>query len=204
MNDRPRARRSAPRPETRPPALSIAVRAQSRQWRALGDLAALRAQVTRATQAALAIAPVQPFDGAELSLLLTDDKRIRIVNRDWRGFDKATNVLSFPAAPPDRIATSPILGDIVVAYETVEREALSEGKSLGDHFSHLVIHGLLHLLGEDHESDAEAERMEGLEVAALARLGIADPYADGELIMRPQASSPITPPAPTRDQPPRS
>ena len=204
MNDRPRARRSAPRPETRPPALSIAVRAQSRQWRALGDLAALRAKVTQATQAALAVAPVQPSDGAELSLLLTDDRRIRIVNRDWRGFDKATNVLSFPAAPPDRIASSPILGDIVVAYETVEREALSENKSVVDHFSHLVIHGLLHLLGEDHETDAQAQRMEGLEVAALARLGIADPYAEGELIARPQTSSPIASPAPSPDQPSRS
>ena len=204
MNDRPRARRSAPRPETRPPALSIAVRAQSRQWRALGDLAALRAQVAQAMQAALAVAPAQPLDGAELSLLLTDDRRIRIVNRDWRGFDKATNVLSFPAAPPDRIASSPVLGDIVVAYENVAREAQAENKSLPDHFSHLVIHGPLHLLGEDHESDAQAQRMESLEVAALARLGIADPYADSELIARPQASSPISPQAPSPDQPPRS
>ena len=210
MTDRPRARRSAPRPETRPrpgnkaPALAITIRAQSRQWRALGNLATLRAQVTQATQAALSVAPVQPLDGAELSLLLTDDKRIRIVNRDWRGFDKATNVLSFPAAPPDRIAMSPMLGDIVVAYETVEREAQAEGKSLHDHLSHLVIHGLLHLLGEDHESETEARRMEGLEVAALARIGIADPYADGELIARPQPVSAISPQAPTRDQPPRS
>ena len=97
-----------------------------------------------------------------------------------------------------------MLGDIVVAYETVEREAQAEGKSLHDHLSHLVIHGLLHLLGEDHESETEARRMEGLEVAALARIGIADPYADGELIARPQAASAISPQAPTRDQPPRS
>ncbi len=204
MTDRPRGRRPAPHPETRPPMLAIALRAQSRQWRALGDLASLRARAALATQAALAVAPVQPCEGAELSLLLTDDKRIRIVNRDWRGFDKATNVLSFPAALPDRIATSPVLGDIVVAYETVEREAQAENKSLGDHFSHLVIHGLLHLLGEDHETEAQAQRMEGLEVAALARLGIADPYADGELIAQPQASSSISPQAPTPDQPPRS
>jgi probable rRNA maturation factor len=204
MTDRPRARRSAPRPETRPPILAIALRAQSRQWRALGDLAALRSRAMLAAQAALAVSPVQPLDGAELSLLLTDDRRIRIVNRDWRGFDKATNVLSFPAAPPERIATSPVLGDIVVAYETVEREAAAEGKSLADHFSHLVIHGLLHLLGEDHETEAEAQRMEGLEVAALGRLGIADPYADAELIAAPRASSSISPQAPSPDQPPRS
>ncbi len=189
MNDRPRARRSAPRPETRPAPPALALRAQSRQWRALGDLPVLRAHAARAIEAALAVAPVQPSPGAELSLLLTDDRRIRIVNRDWRGFDKATNVLSFPAAPADRIAASPVLGDIVIAYETVAREAEAEGKAVADHFSHLVIHGLLHLLGEDHETDAEAQRMEALEVAALARLGIADPYADGELVTAPPSVS---------------
>jgi probable rRNA maturation factor len=204
MTDRPRARRPAPRPETPSPSLAIALRAQSRQWRALGDLASLRALALQATRAALAVAPVQPNDDAELSLLLTDDKRIRVVNRDWRGFDKATNVLSFPAAPPERIAMSPVLGDIVIAFETVEREALAEGKSLADHFSHLVIHGLLHLLGEDHETEAEAQRMEALEVAALARLGIADPYAGGELIAHPQDPSPSTPQAATPDHSPRS
>jgi probable rRNA maturation factor len=150
---------------------------QSRKWREVGDL---RPRVTAAVGAALALAPVKPSPGAELSLLLTDDKRIRIVNRDWRGFDKATNVLSFPAAPPERIAASPVVGDIVLAFETVAREAQAEEKSFGDHLSHLVIHGLLHLLGEDHETEAEAQRMEALETAALARLGIADPYAGSE------------------------
>lgn len=206
MTDRPRARRSAPRPETRsgkPPAPpALALRAQSRQWRALGDLPALRAHATEAIEAALAVAPIKPFPGAELSLLLTDDRRIRIVNRDWRGFDKATNVLSFPAAPADRIAASPVLGDIVIAYETVAREAETEGKSVADHFSHLVIHGLLHLLGEDHETEAEAQRMEGLEVAALARLGIADPYADGELVTAPAPATSLH--ANTPDRPSRS
>lgn len=206
MTDRPRARRSAPRPETRPEARpappALAIRAQSRQWRALGDLPSLRLQANRAIEAALSVAPVQPCPGAELSLLLTDDRRIRIVNRDWRGFDKATNVLSFPAAPADRVSTSPVLGDIVIAYETVAREAEAEGKTLGDHFSHLVIHGLLHLLGEDHETEAEAQRMEGLEVAALARLAIADPYADGELL---EPAVPVSPSQdPTLDRLPRS
>ncbi|WP_082610027.1 rRNA maturation RNase YbeY [Bosea sp. Root381] len=203
MTDRPRARRQAPRPETPLPSLAVALRVQSRKWRALGDTAALRQCALQAIQAALAVAPVRPSEGAELSLLLTDDKRIRVVNRDWRGFDKATNVLSFPAAPPARIATSPVLGDIVIAYETVEREAQAEGKSLSDHFSHLVIHGLLHLLGEDHETDAEAERMEGLEIAALAELGIADPYAEGELVAHPAAPA-ASNPAPSGNQSPRS
>ena len=204
MTDRPRARRSAPRPETSPAPPAIALRAQSRQWLALGDRAALRLRAAQAVEAALAVAPVQPCGGAELSLLLTDDKRIRIVNRDWRGFDKATNVLSFPAVPVGQIATSPVLGDIVIAYETVAREAQDENKSLGDHFSHLVIHGLLHLLGEDHETDEQAQRMEGLEIAALATLGIADPYADSDLIEAPEAQSPRSSPAPTPDRPPRS
>ncbi|CAN7580689.1 rRNA maturation RNase YbeY [Bosea sp. LjRoot90] len=140
----------------------------------------MRPRIVAAVEAGLALAPVKPLPEAELSLLLTDDKRIRIVNRDWRGFDKATNVLSFPAAPPEKIAASPVIGDIVLAFETVAREAEAEEKSFGDHLSHLVIHGLLHLVGEDHETEDQAERMEALETSALARLGIADPYAGSD------------------------
>lgn len=191
MNDRPRGRRSAPRPAKI--SLDLDLRAQSRRWQSLGNLASLRAMVTEALAAALAVAPRKPLPAAELSLLLTDDRRIRIVNRDWRGFDKATNVLSFPAAPPERIAASPLLGDIVIAYETVAHEAQAEGKDIADHLRHLVIHGLLHLLGEDHETEAEALRMEALEVEALASLGIADPYADGELLAAPAPSSAQSP-----------
>lgn len=190
MNDRPRSRRSAPRAGTPEPAetgLAIEIRMQSRRWR---EIEALRPRILAAAQAALALAPVKPLSGAELSLLLTDDRRIRSVNRDWRGFDKATNVLSFPAAPPERIAASPVLGDIVLAFETIAREAESEDKAFADHLSHLVVHGLLHLLGEDHETPEQAGRMEALETAALARLGIADPYAgsDPEPAPRPAAT----------------
>jgi probable rRNA maturation factor len=189
MTDRPRARRPAPpatslKAGTVRPTLSLSVRIQAKSWRSLADL---RARIDAAAVAAIAVSPVQPLDGVELSLLLTDDRRIRIVNRDWRGFDKATNVLSFPAAPPDRIAQSPMLGDIVLAYETVAREADAEAKTIEDHLSHLVIHGLLHLLGEDHETDADADRMEALEIAALATLGIADPYAD----LEPRVETPV-------------
>ena len=189
MNDRPRGRRPAPPPEKTSPEINLDVRAQSRRWHELGKLPSLRALLNEALDAGIAVSPRKPMPGAELSLLLTDDKRIRIVNRDWRGFDKATNVLSFPAAPPERIAASPLLGDIVLAYETVLREAEAEGKSVSDHLRHLVIHGLLHLLGEDHETEAEARRMEALEVAALASLGVADPYADGELVTAAPPSS---------------
>jgi len=164
-------------PEPDPSGPSLDIRIQSRKWREIGDL---RPRILAAVDAALALAPVKPLTGAELSLLLTDDKRIRIVNHDWRGFDKATNVLSFPAVPPEKIASSPVIGDIVIAFETVAREAEAEEKSFGDHLSHLVVHGLLHLLGEDHETEAEAQRMEALETAALSRLGIADPYAGSE------------------------
>lgn len=179
MSDRSRARRQAPRsPGPEPePGLTLAIRVQSRRWRELPDL---RDRIDSASRAAVAMAGHKPMRQAELSVLLTDDKRIRIVNRDWRGFDKATNVLSFPAVPVDRLAQSPVLGDLVLAYETLEREAREEGKTLADHLSHLVIHGLLHLLGEDHETVPDAERMEALEIAALARLGIADPYADSD------------------------
>lgn len=142
------------------------------------DERALRALVERAVPAALAEAEVEGGDGAELSLVFTDDAAIRRLNAEWRGKDKPTNVLSFPAfpvAPGDPLP--PMLGDIVLASETVAREAAEEDKPLENHITHLIIHGLLHLLGYDHETDEEAEEMEALERRALARLAIPDPYA---------------------------
>lgn len=114
---------------------------------------------------------------SELSIVFSDDAHIRTLNAGWRGKDKPTNVLSFPAFPFTRGGPlPPMLGDIVLAAETVAREAALEDKPVGDHISHLVIHGLLHLLGYDHETDAEADLMEATERAALARLAIPDPY----------------------------
>lgn len=139
---------------------------------------ALRALVDRAVPVALAEAEVEVVDGVELSLVFTDDDAIQSLNAEWRQKDKPTNVLSFPAfpmAPGDPLP--PMLGDIVLAYETVVREAELEGKPLENHITHLIIHGLLHLLGYDHETDEEAEEMEALERQALARLAIPDPYA---------------------------
>ena len=115
---------------------------------------------------------------AELSVVFTDDEHIRELNAGWRGKAKATNVLSFPAVqarPGD--ALPPMLGDIVLAFETVVREAVLEGKPFDHHLSHLIVHGFLHLLGHDHEAEAEAEAMEAAERRILARLAIADPYA---------------------------
>jgi probable rRNA maturation factor len=111
-----------------------------------------------------------------VSILLSDDAAIRALNRQFRGTDKATNVLSFPAA--EMPGNEDFLGDIIVARETTAAEASAEGKSFADHLSHLVIHGVLHLLGEDHETVAEAEQMEAAERAILSRLGIDDPYRD--------------------------
>ena len=107
----------------------------------------------------------------ELSLVFTDDAAIQRLNRDYRGKDKPTNVLSFPQSG------GPLLGDIVLAWETVSREAGLAEKPVKAHMAHLIVHGFLHLLGYDHEADEEAEEMEALERAALRRMGIADPYA---------------------------
>ncbi len=114
---------------------------------------------------------------AEVSVVLTDDAEQRELNRQWRGQDKSTNVLSFPQLEP----FSPVMGlvgDITLARETVEREASEMGIPFDAHYTHLVVHGFLHLLGHDHVEDDEAERMESLETRILAALGIADPYAD--------------------------
>ena len=119
---------------------------------------------------------------AELAVMLTDDAGVRTLNGNWRGIDKATNVLSFPALQPTGRggpdAAPRMLGDIAIAYETVRKEADEEQKPFEHHLSHLAVHGFLHLIGYDHEKDAAAETMETLEADILAQLGIPDPYAD--------------------------
>ena len=120
---------------------------------------------------------------SELAVMLTDDAGIRTLNRNWRGIDKPTNVLSFPALQPrgERQADDAprMLGDIAIAYETTRREADEEQKPFDHHLSHLAVHGFLHLIGHDHEQDQEAETMESLEREILSQLGIPDPYAEG-------------------------
>jgi probable rRNA maturation factor len=116
-------------------------------------------------------------DGTEISIVFTDDAHIRSLNREWREKDKATNVLSFPAMPiRPGVALPPVLGDIVLAAETIRREAGLEDKPFEHHLIHLMVHGFLHIVGYDHETDAEAEEMEAAERRILARLAIPDPY----------------------------
>jgi len=127
----------------------------------------------RVREAIAAAAARVPGDGA-VSLLLADDAAVRVLNRDWRQIDKPTNVLSFPA--PQQPAGEPVVGDIAIAYETVAREAAEEGKPFLHHLAHLAVHGYLHLMGYDHQTDSEAEAMEALEREILRTLRIPDPY----------------------------
>jgi probable rRNA maturation factor len=152
--------------------IALAVLVEAPGWRRrLPDVARTVRAAARAALAAGA-GPTR----AELSVVLSDDARVHDLNRTYRRKDKPTNVLSFPAGAtrPDGVA---LLGDVVLAFETCAAEAKAQGKTLRAHLVHLVVHGVLHLLGHDHVRAREAERMEALERTVLARLGIADPYA---------------------------
>jgi probable rRNA maturation factor len=126
----------------------------------------LTARLTNAAEAARKAARLK----GGFTILLADDRKLRVLNHDFRGKDKPTNVLSFPGA--DGYA-----GDIALAYGVTKKEAKAAGKTMADHATHLVVHGVLHLAGHDHERPKQARIMEGLEVKILGRLGISDPYA---------------------------
>lgn len=119
-------------------------------------------------------------DGAEVSVALADDATMRKLNREYRGKDMPTNVLAFPAEDGGAAGRVRLLGDVVLAFETVQREAAERSKPLADHVSHLVVHGMLHLLGRDHETGVQAAAMEALEISILAGLGVTNPYATVE------------------------
>ncbi|HUG61356.1 MAG TPA: rRNA maturation RNase YbeY [Methylomirabilota bacterium] len=162
--------------ETSAPApVAVDILVEDSRWSEEPDLGAL---VETAVAAAAARADAQIAPGSEVSVVLTDDARIRVLNREHRGVDKATNVLSFPQDDPDADVYGPLLGDIVMARETVAREALDGGLPFRHHLTHMVVHGMLHLVGYDHRDDDEAEEMERLETAILAALDIPDPYAE--------------------------
>jgi probable rRNA maturation factor len=146
-------------------ALKIDVLVDSDYWK---DAEAAKALVRRAVIQAAAALSTPP---TELAIVLSDDSKMRRLNRNWRGVDAATNVLSFPTKNRARH-----IGDIVLAHETVMREARREHKPFADHLAHLAVHGFLHLLGYDHEDDDDAREMENTERAILRRMAIPDPY----------------------------
>jgi probable rRNA maturation factor len=168
--------------------LEIAIEAawpEATDWEALAE----RAHATLSQ-----VAPELANPRLSASLLFSDDSEVHALNREWRGKDKPTNVLSFPMLEREELlALSPegppeLLGDIALALETCAREAADKGVPLEHHAAHLVVHGLLHLAGHDHvHSDEEAAAMEALEIKALALMGIADPYGDRD----PVTGSPI-------------
>jgi probable rRNA maturation factor len=157
---------SAARRTRSAPAIDIVI--DSPLWRNEPDAAA----VIRRTIGAAAEMTDEISQPSELAVMLCDDAAMRELNTRWRRRPEPTNVLSFPAA-----GRTEALGDIAIAYETTAREAEAEDKAFADHLAHLAVHGFLHLLGYDHQSDTEAAAMERLEAAILARLGVADPYA---------------------------
>ena len=148
--------------------VTIDVLVESDLWKEMEDAGSI---VERAIAEAAAVLSTPR---TELAIVLTDDSAIRSLNRAWRGIDAATNVLSFPTSR----GSSPLclIGDIVLAYETIAREALDQHKPFAHHLAHLAAHGFLHLLGYDHERDRDAERMEEIECNVLRRLAIPDPY----------------------------
>lgn len=160
--------------------LDIQASVEEGDWPEEAVLEALSMRVLERAALYLAEAEKQPFgtQPLEVSLVFTDDAAIREINREWRDKDKPTNVLSFPAFPLEPGGKpGPMLGDIVLARETIEREAADLGKPVDEHLTHLLVHGFLHLFGYDHMDAEEAEEMEGLETRILSELGISDPYA---------------------------
>ena len=165
----------------RKPAIAIDLAETSPRWRE--RLPRRRALCVAADEAAFAMAKPRLTRRTEVSVVLADDALVRRLNRQWRRIDAATNVLSFPSLDEELPPKAPfLLGDVVLAYETVSREAQEQGKDIADHLRHLVVHGILHLLGYDHDEPGEAEQMEALETQVLARLGVADPYAERQAV----------------------
>jgi probable rRNA maturation factor len=167
---------SARRPKSRTEPVKLELVVKSALWQ---KRRTAKSVIKKAISAAAKAASTAP---AELAIVLSNDSGIQALNRNWRGKDRPTNVLSFPAAPAVARSgkarlPSPYIGDIVIAYQTTAREAVAEGKPFDHHLAHLAVHGFLHLLGYDHENDRDAETMENLERRILRRLAVPDPYA---------------------------
>jgi len=160
----------APAPRTTTPLVDV--RIDSALWKSQ-PLAEQTARQAIAAAAAAANA------NGEVSIVLTNDVAIKQLNRDWRGIDKPTNVLSFPA--PKTSGGAKFLGDIVIAYETLDRECGDERRIFVQHLAHLTVHGFLHLVGYDHENDKQADEMEGLESKIMSAMKMPDPYIARDL-----------------------
>ena len=156
----------------RPSAPEIDIQVASPLWQAKPDAERTVREAIAAAAAMLSTA------GGEVSIVLTDDEAIRALNREWRGIDKPTNVLSFPAS---KTGESRLLGDIVIAYETLRREGDDEDRDFLHHLAHLAVHGFLHLSGYNHETDEQAEAMEGIESKIMTRLNMPDPWLGRDL-----------------------
>jgi probable rRNA maturation factor len=165
-------------------ALELDVLIEEQGWEtAVPDAESLCRSAAVATWTLVASADAQrPGQATEACIVLASDARVRMLNRDFRGRDEPTDVLSFPAFEPDVLAAAgaegppPILGDVIVALETSLADAARDGKPIAHHLRHLVVHGILHLLGYDHEADDDAAEMEGLEIRILAGFGTGNPY----------------------------
>ncbi len=166
-------------------ALDIQISVEEGAWPSEEELDTLCQRVLGGSAAFLKRVEKQPFPKmpTEVSLVFTDDAAIRAINAEWRSQDKPTNVLSFPAYPitPGK-RPGPMLGDIILAHETLVREAQELDKPFDAHLTHLLVHGFLHLFGYDHIEPDDAERMENLETRILASLGLSDPYGDTDPI----------------------
>ena len=163
------------RPARRAGTPDVDIDIQSPLWEA-------QSQAEHTVREAIAAAAARVPSAGEVGVLLADDAAVQALNRDWRKIDKPTNVLSFPSDAPKVAGAPALLGDIAIAYETTRREADDEQKPFDHHLSHLAVHGFLHLVGYDHENEADAEVMEDLERQVLAQLGIPDPYADQDRV----------------------
>ena len=182
MADPGPSRKAAPQPSAA--RLETEVVRRSPDWKAapVADAA-----LALAAEAAFAASPPTEAETYGLTIVLSGDEEVRGLNRTWRGKDTPTNVLSFPAGAQPGAPRQ--LGDVVLAFETVAREADAQELALSDHVSHLVVHGVLHLLGFDHVSEEEADKMESTERRLLASLGIADPYAEKRHVSVAEVSS---------------
>src|SRR4051794_22891948 len=154
------------------PAVEIVV--ECARWSGRRGVQPLLRRAIAGASTAIPAKAARSTSGAELAIVLTNDSAIRELNRTWRGKDEPTNVLAFPIDP--QAGPPCLLGDIVIAYETLAREARGERKQFDHHLAHLAVHGFLHLCGYDHETARQAAAMERLETAILARLGIPNPY----------------------------